>query len=141
MTPVRYIIDTSALVRILRNPDVRGRWQSQITSGLVAVSPITELEFLYSAQSKSDREQLLDLLSATFAWVGLPDRAMSRAAEVQVAMTAQGTHRSAGVVDLLVAATAELNGLSVLHYDHDFDVIAEATDQPTVWVAPAGSIA
>lgn len=52
----------------------------------------------------------------------------------------RGQHRSAGAVDLLVAATAELNTLTLVHYDRDFDQIAKATGQPAVWLAPAGSI-
>src|SRR5688572_11148984 len=107
----------------------------------MGICPITELEFLYSAQSKNERENWLELLNAAFAWLAMPDRVYSRAAEVQAAMTARGTHRSAGVVDLLLAAAAERSGLTLVHYDHDFDEIARITGQPAVWVVPAGSIA
>lgn len=55
-------------------------------------------------------------------------------------MTARGTHRSAGPVDLLLAATAESSDLTLVHYDHDFDAIVKVTDQPTAWVAAPGSI-
>ncbi|MER7003615.1 PIN domain-containing protein [Dactylosporangium sp. NPDC000555] len=70
----------------------------------------------------------------------MPERVFSRAAEVQAAMTARGTHRSAGAVDLLLAATAELSSLTLVHYDHDFDEVAKVTGQPTIWIAPPGSI-
>jgi predicted nucleic acid-binding protein len=140
VTPTRFLVDTSALVRLLRNPDVRNRWQPQITAGVMGICPITELEFLYSARSKSDREEWLELLNATFAWVAVPDQAFNRAAEIQEAMTARGTHRSAGVVDLLLAATAELSALTLVHYDHDFDEIVKVTGQSAVWVAAPGSI-
>ncbi|GAA2583305.1 hypothetical protein GCM10010399_11410 [Dactylosporangium fulvum] len=49
-------------------------------------------------------------------------------------------HRSAGAVDLLLAATAELTSLTLVHYDHDFDEIVKVTGQPAVWVAAPGSI-
>jgi len=42
--------------------------------------------------------------------------------------------------DLLVAAAAEAEGLTGLHYDADFDRIATVTDQRNEWVVPAGSI-
>lgn len=119
---------------------MRAGWEQQITAGLLAVCPIVELEVLYAARSKADREELLDLLGTAFVWVPVPDRAFTRAAEVQSALTARGTHRSAGVVDLLVAAAAELHGLTLLHYDHDFDQIATVTGQPAVWLAAPGSI-
>jgi predicted nucleic acid-binding protein len=140
MMPARFLVDTSAVVRLLRNRDVRRRWQPQITAGVIGLCPITELELLFSARSKADREEVLELLNAAFTWVTVPDRVSARAAEVQAAMTAQGTHRSAGAIDLLLAATAELNMLTLIHYDHDFDEIVKVTGQPTAWVAAAGSI-
>lgn len=140
MTPARFLVDTSAVVRLLRDHDVRARWQPQITAGVMGICPITELKLLHSARSKADREEWLELLSATFAWIAMPDRVFSRATEVQAAMTARGTHRSAGAVDLLVAATAELSGLTLVHYDHDFDEVIKVTSQPAVWVAAPGSI-
>jgi predicted nucleic acid-binding protein len=113
VTPARFLVDTSAVVRLLRNRDVRGRWQPQITAGVIGICPITELELLYSARSKADREEWLELLSTTFVSITMPDRVFSRATEVQALMTARGTHRSAGAVDLLLAATAELSGLTL----------------------------
>jgi predicted nucleic acid-binding protein len=140
VNPVRYLLDTSALVRILRQPAIRARWEEQITAGLVAVCPITELEFLHTARSKADRDELVDLLAATFCWVPVPDRAFTRATEVQADLTSRGTHRSAGPVDLLLAASAELHALVFVHYDRDFDQIGEVTGQGLTWVAAPGSV-
>ena len=67
-------------------------------------------------------------------------RASERALEIQQLMTARGTHRSASVPDVLLAAIADANGLTVLHYDADFDLISDVTDQPMEWVVPAGSV-
>ena len=39
-----------------------------------------------------------------------------------------------GIDDLIIAAAAEQAGLTVLHYDDDFDLIAEVTGQPMEWV-------
>ena len=140
MTTARYLLDTSALVRVLRDPAVRGRWEEQIAAGLVAVCPIVEIELLYTARSADHRDELLGVLGAAFAWAPMPDRAFQRASDVQSALTQIGRHRSAGAVDLLIAAAAELNSLVLLHYDRDYEQIAGVTGQPTVWLAPAGSI-
>lgn len=140
MIPARYLVDTSALARLLRNAEVRAAWEQQITAGLVAVCPVDELEFLYTARSVRDRSELASLLGTAFGWVGIPDRTFERAAEVQERLTEKGTHRSAGMADLLIAATAELNALTLMHYDHDFVQIAEVTGQPIAWVAPPGSV-
>ncbi|HEX7744947.1 MAG TPA: PIN domain nuclease [Micromonosporaceae bacterium] len=135
-----YLIDTSALVRLLRESSIRARWEQAVAAGLVALCPLTELEFLYSARSAADRRWLQTRLRDAYIWMEMPDRIYRRAAEVQAELTAQGTHRSAGPVDLLVAATAEAHQLTLLHYDRDFDQIARVTGQPMRWLAAPGVI-
>jgi hypothetical protein len=49
---------------------------------------------------------------------------------VHAALADRGDHRAPSIPDLLVAATAELAGLTVLHVDKDFELIAEMTGQP-----------
>jgi predicted nucleic acid-binding protein len=137
----QYLVDTSALVRIYRDQEVRTRWGQQIAAGLVAICPIVELEFLYTARSKADREELAELIEATFMWTPMPDGVFTRATDVQALLTDRGTHRCASAVDLLVAATAELTRLTLLHYDRDYDQIALATGQPSTWLAAPGSVA
>jgi predicted nucleic acid-binding protein len=48
----------------------------------------------------------------------------------QQLLTETSTHRSAGPVDLLIAATAERERLTVLCDDHDFQTVAAVTGQP-----------
>jgi len=136
----RYLVDTSAFVRLGREPAVRESWREHFGAGLLSICPVTELEVLYSARSVAHREQLRKLIRAAYGWVVSPDRVFERALEVQEALTGRGTHRSAGPVDLLVAATAEERGLVLVHYDADFATIAEVTGQPARWVAEPGSI-
>jgi predicted nucleic acid-binding protein len=52
-----------------------------------------------------------------------------RALEVHLQLANQGHHRAPSIPDLLIAATAELAGLTVLHLDKDFDLIADLTGQ------------
>jgi predicted nucleic acid-binding protein len=49
-------------------------------------------------------------------------------------------HRQVGHQDLLTAAVAARHGLTVVHYDGDFDIIASVTKQPVRWAAPQGSL-
>jgi predicted nucleic acid-binding protein len=140
MSVAQFLIDTSALVRLLRNDRALAGWEQPITSGIVAICPITELELLYTVRSKADRERQLALIRELFAWVVMPERALERAGEIQAALTDRGLHRSAGPVDLLTAAAAESHRLILLHYDYDFAAIAEVTGQPVRWVAEPGSI-
>ena len=133
MTPAQFLIDTSALARMMRAGAESFGWDQAVAAGLVAVCPIAELEFFYSARSAADRARGIEDMRAVFGWVPVHDRAYSRAWEVQGDLTAKGEHRSAGPVDLVIAATAELSGLTLLHHDHDFDTITAVTGQPTRW--------
>ncbi|MFD7918345.1 PIN domain nuclease [Streptomyces sp. NPDC059740] len=128
MTPANYLIDTSALARMLLRQTTE-EWEQHAAAGLVSLCDLTELEVLYSARSAKERLLLSERLRL-FTWCPMPDGAYRRALEVQGQLTGRGEHRSAGPVDLLLAATAEAAGLVLLHYDHDFDTVARTTGQP-----------
>lgn len=129
MSVARFLIDTSGLARILQR-EHRAAWADFLSAGVIAVCPVVELEFLYSARSLADRLDKQRLLSQVFAWVPMADRAYERAAQIQEALTRRGEHRSAGAVDLLIAATAERHQLIVLSEDRDFETVAAVTGQP-----------
>jgi len=129
VTPALYLIDTSGLFRILQD-ELRQAWSEQLAAGVIAVCPVVELEFLYSARSLADRLEKQRLLHDLFGWVPMSDRCFDRATEVQQLLTETGSHRSAGPLDLLVAATAERERLIVLCDDHDFKTVAAVTGQP-----------
>lgn len=139
MTP-KYLVDASAVFRLLRTDGAKLGWDKQIRQGLIGVCPVTELELLFTARSKADRVKLLSALERSYPWVLMPDSVYDRARQVQELLTQRGEHRSAGPVDLLVAATAELSGLTLLHYDRDFETISAATGQPSQWLAKPGTI-
>jgi predicted nucleic acid-binding protein len=69
--------------------------------------------------------------------VARPNRVFERAQEMQQSMTESGQHRSAGAVDLLIAATAEREGLVVLHDDHDYEAVSRVTGLPVKRVTTA----
>jgi predicted nucleic acid-binding protein len=128
VTPALYLIDTSGLFRILQ-AELRETWLEQLAAGVIAVCPIVELEFLYSARSLADRLEKQRLMSDLFGWVPMYEGAYDRARDVQQSLTATGAHRSAGAIDLIVAATAERNHLTVLCDDHDYLTVARITGQ------------
>lgn len=124
----RYLADTSGLFRLLAGPHSH-QWEDQLTAGVICTCPVVELEFLFSARSLADRLRKQGLLRTVFSWVPMPDRAWDRAQEVQQALTERGQHRSAGAVDLLIAATAEFERLTLLTEDRDFIHISAVTGQ------------
>ncbi|MGH3713637.1 MAG: PIN domain nuclease [Micromonosporaceae bacterium] len=140
MSLARYLVDTSALLRLARDEAIGQLWAEPRDAGLLAVCPVTELELLYTARSRRERDVMLDKLRSTFTWVVMPDRVFDHAAQTQAALTSRGLHRSAGPVDLLVAAAAQLHDLTLLHYDRDFEQVSEVTGQPRAWIAAPGSL-
>ncbi|MGH3837892.1 MAG: PIN domain nuclease [Pseudonocardiaceae bacterium] len=136
----RWLIDTSAL-----RPHVPAFAEvliPRIAAGLVSVCLVTELEIGYSARSNSDFERISRDVLALLNRVIMPVAAEARAREVQRALIASGQHRAVAIPDLIVAAVAEIEGLTVLHHDGDFDLIAAITGQPVEWIVrspePAG---
>lgn len=126
-----WLIDTSALTRLARTTDAAA-WAERIERGLVRISTVTRLEIGYSARSGSDlrtatRRPPLASMPVEYQTPAIEDRAV----EVQLHLADLGHHRAPSVADLIVAATAELAGLTVVHLDKDFEVIAEVTGQPT----------
>ena len=133
-----FLVDKSALAR-LRDPSVAAVLAPLIESGRLAVSSVLELEVLYSARSLKDFEDTCqDLRSFPHLVIGSED--FDRAIEVMALLARRGQHRAAGLADLLQAAVAERNGATLLHYDHDFDVIGAQTGQPMQWVVPPGTV-
>lgn len=128
MTVADFLIDTSALARVLLRQATE-EWEHRIAAGLVAICDLTELELLYSARSTEDREAVQERLNL-FTWCPMPDGIYRRARVVQQQLTTKGEHRSAGAVDLLVAAVAEEADVTLLHCDRDFETIARTTGQP-----------
>ncbi|MFD5974524.1 PIN domain nuclease [Streptomyces bacillaris] len=136
MNAAQFLIDTSALARLMRTDAEQFGWDQAVAAGLIATCPISELEFFYSARSAADRAQGIEDMRLLFGWVPVDDRAYDRAWQVQEALTKRGQHCSAGAVDLVMAATAELQGLTLLHCDRDFECIATVTGQALQWYGP-----
>jgi hypothetical protein len=126
----RYLIDTSAVVRIMTAEGQADRWRREISSGRIAICAITELELRHSAKSVEHDGRMRRDLGDMFVWAPVADHCYERALEVQSGLVANGEQRSAGPVDLMLAANAELSGLTVLHDDRDFDCVARVTGQP-----------
>ncbi|MDR1790919.1 MAG: PIN domain nuclease [Propionibacteriaceae bacterium] len=132
MAVTSYLIDKSAFQRLPGSADAE-LWANRINRGLVRISTVTRLEIGYSFRSAADAERgwsTPPLVSMPIEY--LTPAMEDRAVQVQRLLTSRGFHRAASIPDLLIAATAELVGLTVLHQDKDFELIAELTGQPTL---------
>lgn len=124
-----WLIDKFAITRLLRASNT-GEWASRIDRGLVWICTVTRLEVGFSARSATDHRSLLDDLPiASMPVEYLTPRIEDRAVELQSVLTGRGQHRAPSIPDLLIAASAGLSELIVLHVDKEFELIAEITGQ------------
>lgn len=132
-----YLADKSAYAR-MPHTAVADRLTPLLVDGYVATCPIIDLEVLYSARSRSDYEDIL-VERGSLPSLPINEAVTERAVAVQRLLAQRGQHRLP-LPDLLIAAVAEINDLTVLHYDADYDRIASVTGQATEWVVPRGSV-
>jgi len=124
-----WLIDKSALVRIPESPD-REEWVDRTARGLLHLCTITRLEVAYSGRGATEISRQLAQPPLSHMLVDHFTPAIEeRALQVLQLLAQRGRHRAVGLSDLLIAATAETHGLTVLHADHDFELIAEVTGQ------------
>lgn len=136
----RYLVDKSALAR-WDEPSVAAILDPALTAGLLWSCPPIELEVLYSAQSPAEYAAVSRDRAATYSEGALAPEVGAVAVELQGSLAAAGRLRAVGPIDLLIAATAVHHGLTVLHYDADFELLAEADGRVEQrWVVPRGSV-
>ncbi|NEA14367.1 PIN domain nuclease [Streptomyces halstedii] len=133
----RYLIDKSALAR-RGKPAVRARLDVLDRDGLLAVCAPTEYEVLYSARGKPEALRLRTLLRG-FDYLPCDDEVFEQALAIQALALNAGFHRALSMADVLIAATAERHGATVLHYDGDFDMIASVSGLRAEWVVKPGT--
>ncbi len=125
-----WLIDKSALVRLAASADA-AEWAERIDRSMIRITTVTRLEVGYSARSGPDlraglRQAPLAAMPVEYLTPAIEDRAF----EVLTLLADRGQHRAPSIPDLIIAATAELAGLTILHVDKDFEVIADITGQP-----------
>ncbi len=126
-----WLIDKSALVRLGTSPNAE-EWAGRIERGLVRITTMTRLEVGYSARTAADARSVfgtppISMMPVEYLTPAIEDRAL----ELQLLLADRGRHRAPSIPNLLIAATAELAGLTVLHVDKDFELVAELTGQHT----------
>jgi predicted nucleic acid-binding protein len=133
------LIDTSALILGIRDPQVRAWLADAIANDQLVLCDIVALEYLMGART-ADQYARLELALAGFRWVETEPADWRRAREIHRSLAGPGPghQRSVRIPDLLTAAIGERTALPIAHYDEDYDRIASITGQPTRWVLPRG---
>ena len=139
-----FLADTSAWLLAKRRdapPELRASFVDLLSSDGIAICGPVQWELLHSSNNAAEyeirRTELTSLAQVPFA-----NADWERALDIGHALAKLGgsLHRAPSMPDVMIAVAAERAGLTVLHYDTDFDRIAEITGQRSEWVLPAGSI-
>lgn len=133
----RYLADKSALARF-PIPAVARRLRPLLEEGSVATCAIVDLELLYSARNLVHYDQVLDE-RRSLDQAPITPEVMAKAIELQHELAGHGQHR-VPIPDLVISAAADIAGLTVLHYDADFERIADVGGAAQEWIVPRGSI-
>jgi predicted nucleic acid-binding protein len=117
---IRYLLDSSALWRILRDDALREAWADVLTAGAVGSCHPQRVEFRRSARSVQEYEQMSGMFDALYPEATVPKGAWRWVESAQYRLLRQGAHRALSAIDLLICATAAQHALVVLHDDKDF---------------------
>lgn len=135
-----WVADTSAWARA-HEPEIAQRWIAAARAGELVACPIITLELLHDARNRDEVQAVSAALAALRQAPitrSVTDAAIGAVRDLADA-SADGNHR-VPTADVLVAAAAAERGFGVLHYDHDFDRLAQVLSFTSQWIAPAGSV-
>lgn len=121
---IRYLLDSSALWRILRDDAIRAAWAEVVSVGAVGSCHPQRVEFRRSARTIDEYEQMSGMFDEVYPDAAVPKGAWRWIESAQYRLLRHGAHRALSAVDLLICATAAQLDLVVLHDDNDFATAA-----------------
>jgi predicted nucleic acid-binding protein len=137
------LLDNSAWSRLVQGA-LDEKLNAKIAAWIEQRELATCLPFLleagYSARSPSDHQAKmadLDLLPSIRVTPAIEEVALAAQSE----LASVGHHRLTPI-DIVIAACAHEAGAGVLHYDRDYDILAEHTslEFESEWIAPPGTL-
>jgi predicted nucleic acid-binding protein len=130
---MRYLADSSALWRLLRDSEIRAGWSDVISDHAIGSCHPQRTEFRRSARNLDEYEQMTAMFADLYPDVPVPKSAWQWVESAQYRLLRSGAHRALSCVDLMVCASADVRGLVVLHVDNDFVTAARILPDLTEW--------
>jgi predicted nucleic acid-binding protein len=137
-----YLVDNSVLQRLPHSPPVRDAVTRILNSQHeLCCCALTLDEFGYSTRSAAEHAEAMRRLRGSFLYLPSSPQSDQISLDIRAALWQAGKGRAAGVIDVAIAAIATQAAAAVLHYDSDFDHIAEAYPAFSAqWIVPRGSV-
>jgi len=132
------LADKSAWVQQAYSDSARDRIAFLRAAGRLRLCAVTIAELLYSSRSADEMaadQEDLSLLAVLHIDADVEDRVTWIMRE----LAGRGQHRAPSIADLFVSAVALTHDATVLHYDKDFELIADVTGLHHEWIVPRGT--
>ena len=117
---IQYLIDSSALWRVLRNITLREKWAETLSLGAAGSCHPQRIEFRRSARGLGEYEQMTDMFQTLYPDVPVPKGIWRWIESAQYRLLRNGAHQAFSMVDMMICATAAHKNLVILHDDTDF---------------------
>jgi predicted nucleic acid-binding protein len=117
---IRYLLDSSGLWLILREPAINAAWAAVASVGAIGSCHPQRVEFRRSARTIDEFDEMSAMFDALYPDAAVPKGAWRWVESAQYRLLRHGAHRALSAVDLLICATAVQHDLVVLHDDNDF---------------------
>jgi predicted nucleic acid-binding protein len=121
---IYFLVDSSAVWRLQRQPELTEAWSASLLSGAVGSCEPQRAEFRRSARNADEFDQMNQTFHDVYPDVAVPKSVWRWMDSAQHRLAGAGAVRALSVVDLLVCATAAAGGLVVLHDDADYELAA-----------------
>lgn len=138
----RYLVDNSVLQRLPRSAKVRDALTEILDADHELCSCAATLdEFAFSIRSISEHAEATRRMRTSFLYLPMDPAIDQIIIDIRTALVRSGSGRAAGVIDVVIAATAVHQHANVLHYDSDYDHISGAfPDLVNRWIVPRGTV-
>jgi predicted nucleic acid-binding protein len=119
---IYFLVDSSAVWRLQRQPELTEAWSTPLLSGAVGSCEPQRAEFRRSARNADEFDQMNQTFRDLYPDVSVPKSVWRWIDSAQHRLVGTGAVRALSVVDLLICGTAAASGLVVLHDDADYEL-------------------
>lgn len=119
---IHFLVDSSAVWRLQRQPELTEAWTSSLLSGAVGSCDPQRAEFRRSARNADEFDRMTQTFRDVYPDVPVPKSVWKWIDSAQHRLAGVGAVRALSVVDLLICGTAAARGLVVLHDDADYEL-------------------
>jgi predicted nucleic acid-binding protein len=119
---IAFLVDSSAVWRLQRQPELTDGWNPSLVSGAVGSSEPQRAEFRRSARNADEFDQMNQMFRDVYPDVPVPKSVWRWIDSAQHRLAGVAAARALSVVDLLICGTAAARGLVVLHDDAYYEL-------------------